>query len=226
MHRPNAIHCPRLRFDAVAGVLMSLLLACSLETGGAGPAGSDLGSGPDDPAIVDPNGNDPTDLADAGRGISPPVLGDGAVVAPATTTGSCSAGHYEGSYDCTYKQQGPFGLSSSTVTGAVSFDLAQKSSGDTFDVVAGTFAANPAAFQTIAGTMSGTLKCGRPFEGKLLKGMASGLFQLGSTTFTASLLATYDTKLTTFVQGTWSIPADGSNAGCDGSWNAHLLKSP
>ena len=56
-----------------------------------------------------------------------------------------------------------------------------------------------------------------------MKGMASGLFQLGSTAFEADLLAVYDTKLTTFVQATMSIPPSGSTPGCDGTWNAHLV---
>ncbi|MDB4973613.1 MAG: hypothetical protein JWN48_1954 [Myxococcaceae bacterium] len=221
MHRRTGIPSVASQVAVVVASLLAVLpVACSLETSGSGP-----GSGiePDDD-----NPPDDLDQPDADPGVAPSkpdasVARDGAVLTPPTTTGSCTAGRYEGSYDCTYMQQGPFGLTSSTVSGAVTFSLTAKASGKDFTVSNGKFSANPAAFQTISGTMEGTLTCGRPFAGKIVKGTQSGLFQLGSTPFEATIMAAYDTKLTTFVQGTWSIPDDGAMSGCEGSWDAHYV---
>jgi len=223
VNRPIAVRrLARTWGDHARGLVAMLLLAsaaCSLEAGGAGPAES--GNTDDDNGGGTDNGNDDVtnDDGDPHDGGMVIVGRDGSIDMP-TTDGPCMPGHYEGTYTCTYKNTGPFGISTSVVMGTLTFDLEAANKAAEFNVINGVFNANPTALQTITAVINGTLKCGQPFQGKLVRGMASGLLQIGTTSFEATLLATYDTDDKAFVDATMSIPAMSGNSGCDGTWDA------
>lgn len=131
------------------------------------------------------------------------------------STGACLPGTYTGQFTCVLNPGGIF--PPGTVTGPVTFQLQQSSSGEFLEIKDGTLTGQTTGV-TFTSPLGGKLDCSKnTFHADATNGT------FGVPPFSGTFAGTLDGKLdrpTQTLTGTWSLTATGSNLPCIGPWSA------
>lgn len=189
----------------------------------SGDASSAPSAAPTAPASSKPEAPPPVPVRDAGAPLpmsapaetpyDPSVKFDWPESAP--STGACLPGTYTGQFTCVLNPGGIF--PPGTVTGPVTFELAQSSSGEFLEIKNGTLTGQTTGV-TFTSPLGGQLDCStNGFHADATNGT------FGVPPFSGTFAGTLDGKLdrpTQTLTGTWSLTATGSNLPCVGPWSA------